>query len=340
MPGFKRRRFGWGAFVVWSFTALRLTAAEPTVEAKDLPRVAPVEPAQVSGTFQVKAGFHLDLVAAEPLVVDPVAMCFDENGRLFVVEMRDYSERRDERLGRIRLLVDTDGDGRFDKSTVFAEGLPWPTAVFCYGGGVFVGCTPDIWYFKDTNNDGVADEKKVVFTGFAQERGGAVYGKERLNVQGLLNSFNWTLDNRIQGASGTVGGFVHPPGSTNGIEMRGKDFSFDPRDLSSLLAETGGGQHGLTFDDTGRKFVCHNSSHIRLVMYEERYAGRNPYYAMPPGLLDIPADGPAAEVFRISPEEPWRVIRTAWRVSGKVPGLIEGGGRSSGYFTPTTGLPI
>src|SRR5262249_58054133 len=100
-------------------------------------------------TFKVKPGFRLELTAAEPLVVDPVAMSFDENGRLFVVEMRDYSERRAERLGRIRLLEDTDGDGRFDKSTVFADDLGWPTAVICYQGGVFVGCTPDILYFKD-----------------------------------------------------------------------------------------------------------------------------------------------------------------------------------------------
>jgi len=317
-------------------------AAEPTADAKDLPRVPPVEPANALQTFKVKAGFHLELVASEPLVMDPVAMCFDENGRLFVVEMRDYSERRDERLGRIRLLVDTDGDGRFDKSTIFAENLPWPTAIFCYDGGIFVGCTPDIFYFKDTNGDGVADESKVVFTGFAHGSRDAIYGSNRLNVQALLNSFNWSLDNRVHGATGPMGGFVRPPQAPadKAVDLRGKDFSFDPRDLSRVQPETGGGQHGLTFDDTGRKFVCHNSSHIRLVMYEERYAGRNPFYVMPAGLLDIPADGPAAEVYRISPEEPWRVLRTAWRVSGKVPGPIEGGGRSSGYFTSATGITI
>src|SRR5207253_1439775 len=118
--------------------------AEPVANEKDLPRTAPLEPRDALKSFEVKAGFHLEIVAAEPLVVDPVAMCFDENGRLFVVEMRDYSERRDEHLGRIRILEDTDGDGLFDKSTIFADNLPWPTAVFYYGGGVFVGCTPDI----------------------------------------------------------------------------------------------------------------------------------------------------------------------------------------------------
>src|SRR3954467_15772428 len=139
-PHRRRRRkvradlFPWFLFLAGLLTSLR--AAEPSVDAKDLPRVSATQPADALKTFQVKPGFHLDLVASEPLVMDPVAMCFDEDGRLFVVEMRDYSERRDERLGRIRLLEDTDGDGHFDKSTVFAHDLPWPTALFCYGGGI------------------------------------------------------------------------------------------------------------------------------------------------------------------------------------------------------------
>src|SRR5213592_3464013 len=93
---------------------LVLLGAEPTVDQKDLPRFPAVEPADAIKTFTVKEGFKIELAAAEPLVVDPVAMAFDEDGHLFVVEMRDYSERRDERLGRIRMLIDTDGDGKFD----------------------------------------------------------------------------------------------------------------------------------------------------------------------------------------------------------------------------------
>ncbi len=328
-----------GAVLAGSFLAMAFfttaSAAEPSVVAKDLPRVPPVEAKDALGTFKVKAGFHLELVAAEPLVVDPIAMSFDEHGRLYVVEMRDYSERRAEKLGRIRLLEDTDGDGRFDKSTVFAEGLPWPTAVFCADGGVFVAATPDILFFKDTNGDGRADVRKEVFTGFGA-------GLSRLNVQALLNSFNWSLDNRIHGATGPNGGSITSPLTPKAkpVDLRGKDFAFDPRDLRHIYVETGGGQHGFSFDDTGRKFVCHNSAHIRLALYEERYAGRNPFYALPAPLADIAVDGPAAEVFRLSPDEPWRVLRTAWRVSGQVPGLIEGGGRASGYFTSATGLTI
>src|ERR1051325_10978255 len=194
------------AALVSSSAAVALLAADPVVETKDLPRVPPTEPDQVMSTFKIKPGFRIELVAAEPLVVDPVAMAFDEEGRLFVVEMRDYSERRPERLGRIRLLEDTDGDGRFDKSTVFAEGLPWPTAVVCYDGGIFVGATPDIFYFKDTDGDGVADVRELVYTGFASDY--APYETNKLNVQALMNSFQWGLDNRIHGATGPNGGHV------------------------------------------------------------------------------------------------------------------------------------
>jgi putative membrane-bound dehydrogenase-like protein len=309
-------------------------AAEPEVTPADLPRVPPTAPEKALSTFKIKPGFKLELAACEPEVVDPVALSFDENGRMFVVEMRDYSERREERLGRVRLLEDTDNDGRFEKSTVFAEDLAWPTAVICYGGGVFVAATPDIFFLKDTNGDGKADERRVVFTGFAK-------GVARLNVQAMPNSFNWSLDNRIHGATGPNGGQITRPDAPDmaAVDLRGRDFSFDPRTLD-FRAETGGSQHGMSFDNEGRKFVCSNSSHIQTLMYEERYAARNRVYSLPRALVDIAVDGGAAPVYRISPDEPWRVIRTQWRVSGRVPGPIEGGGRASGYFTSATGVTI
>lgn len=312
------------------------SAAEPTLSSNDLPRFPPVPPARALQTFEVKKGFHLELVASEPNVVSPVAVSFDENGKMYVVEMIDYSERRDEtpHLGRIRLLEDLDGDGVYEKSTIFATNLAWPTAVFCYGGGIFVAATPDIIYLKDTNGDGKADVRQTVFTGFAE-------GMDRVNVQAMLNTFLWGLDNRIHGATSGNGGVIKsllqpevPP-----IDLHGRDFVIEPRSMT-MRSEAGGGQHGLSFDDTGRRFACNNSDHIRLFMYDDFYAGRNPFYSMPAPLVSIAVDGPAAEVYRISPEEPWRVIRTRWRVSGLVPGLIEGGGRASGYFTGATGTTI
>jgi putative membrane-bound dehydrogenase-like protein len=304
-----------------------------------LPRIPPTPPEQALSTFEIKPGFRLELVASEPLVVDPIALSFDENGCLYVVEMRDYSERRDERLGRIRRLVDRDGDGRFDASTVYVDGLPWPTGVICYGGGVFVAAAPDLLFCRDTNDDGVADLKQVVFTGFASDY--APYQTNKLNVQALLNSLTWGLDNRIHGAASFSGGhvrsFKHPVSGE--VDLRGHDFSFDPRTLA-LRAETGGGQYGLSFDNAGRKFICSNSDHIQAVMHDNRYAGRNSFFNLPNPRASIAVDGPAAEVYRISPEEPWRVLRTKWRVGGLVPGPIEGGGRASGYFTSATGITV
>jgi putative membrane-bound dehydrogenase-like protein len=340
--------------VITVVTVATALAAMPEVDSSQLPRVPPTPPELALGTFKIKPGFRLELVAAEPQVIDPIAMSFDEDGRLFVVEMRDYSERRPERLGRIRLLEDTNGDGRFDKSTVFAQDLPWPTAVTCWAGGIFVGCTPDIIWMKDTDADGLADVREVIFTGFGADY--APFATNKLNVQALMNSFQWTLDNRIHGATSFSGGKVSlvdspfiqqwlrkSPSSVKpagpALNLRGRDFSFDPRTLE-MRAESGGGQHGMSFDDRGRKFVCANASHLQMVTYEDRYAARNPYFSLPKPTVDIAVDGGAAPVFRISPDEPWRVIRTQWRVAGLAPGPIEGGGRASGYFTGATGVTI
>jgi putative membrane-bound dehydrogenase-like protein len=324
------------ALLCSSTLAFYANAAEPTLSSNDLPRFPPLAAAAALKSFEVKKGFHLELVASEPNVVSPVALSFDENGRMFVVEMIDYSERRDEtpHAGRIRMLEDLDGDGVYEKSTIFATNLAWPTAVFCYDGGVFVASTPDILYLKDTNGDGRADVRQTVFTGFAE-------GLEKVNVQAMLNTFLWGLDNRIHGATSGNGGLIHSVARTNEkpLDLHGRDFVIEPRRLT-MVAEAGGGQHGLSFDDVGRRFACNNSDHIRLFMYDDAYAGRNPFYSMPAPLASIAVDGPAAEVYRISPEEPWRVIRTRWRVSGLVPGMIEGGGRASGYFTGATGTTI
>lgn len=310
---------------------IRSLAAEPQLDS--LPRFAPNDPAAALKTFVVREGFEIEAAAHEPNIASPVALSFDEKGRLYVIEMRDYSEHRHEMLGRVRLLEDLDGDGFYEKSVVFAEGLAWPTAVICYNGGVFVGATPEILFLKDTDGDGKADERKVVFTGFGKEA-------SRLNVQQLINSFQWGQDNRIHGANGGNGGMIEQVASgAPALRLGSRDFSFDPKTLT-MRAETGGGQHGMSFDDFGRKFVSNNSSHIRMAVYEDRYLQGVEGIALPTGLVDIAREGPAAEVFRISPEEPWRKVRTEWRVSGHVPGPIEGGGRASGYFTGATGVTI
>ncbi len=304
------------------------------LSAEEFPRVPATEPAQVMDTFEIEKGFKLDLVAHEPDVMDPIAMAFDEKGRAYVLEMRGYSERRDSSLGRIRLLTDTNGDGKFDHSTVFKDGLKWPTAVLCYKGGVFVGATPDVHYFKDTDGDGVADESKHLFTGFGE-------GPPRLNMQALFNSFRWGPDNRVWGATAGNGGIVSKIGddSFEPLALRGADFSFDPEKLD-IRPENGTAQYGMSFDSEGRRFICTNSRHIIWVAYERHQVNPNPWYRLPAPLVNIPDDGAAAPVYRISPDEPWRIVRTRWRVSGVVKGVVEGGGRVSGYFTSATGVHL
>ncbi|MBN8625704.1 MAG: cytochrome C, partial [Planctomycetes bacterium] len=316
-----------------------------------LPRVAPTEPGDVWKDFTVAPGFKLEQVACEPLVNSPVAMEWDENGRLFVCEMRGYSENRDDSLSRVSMLEDLDNDGKYDKSTVFVDKLLWPTAVFCYDGGVFIGDAPDVRYYKDTDGDGRADVVKNVFTGFGTS-----------NVQGLLNCFRWGLDNRIHLATSSIGGMIQRADPTRAkfwpvddkdraahhaadfkdskpVNVRGRDIAFNPRTFEFVLT-SGASQHGMCFDDWGHKFVSSNSNHIQQVMYEDRYIARNPYLSAPDARAMIAADGPQAEVFRTSPVEPWRVIRTQLRVSGAVKGSVEGGGRAAGYFTGAGGVTI
>ncbi|MFN0126952.1 MAG: PVC-type heme-binding CxxCH protein [Verrucomicrobiales bacterium] len=300
-------------------------ADELTVDEADLPRLPPLATEAAVQSIQLSPGFRIELAAAEPEVVDPIAIAFDETGALYVAEMRDYSERRAEKLSRIKRLVDRDRDGRFESATVFLDGLAWATGLACWNGGLFIAASPDIVYARDTTGDGVADQSQIVFTGFAT-------GRAAPNVQALVNSLTFGPDNRIWGAAAGNGGIVA------GVRLDGADFAFDPA-TRSLTAESGTAQYGLTFDAGGRRFVCSNSHHLQWVSLERPHAS-HPLMRPSHPLVDIPVDGPAAEVFRLSPEEPWRIVRTNWRASGVMAGIVEGGGRASGYFTSASGLVV
>jgi len=297
---------------------------------QELPRIPAKEPKDALAALRIAHGYRVELAAAEPLVTSPVAVAWDEQARMYVVEMRGYSEHRDKKLSRVRLLVDQDNDGKYDRATIFVDQLLWPTAVACWDGGVFIADAPDIWYCKDTDDDGVADLKRRVFTGFGTG-----------NVQGLVNTLLWHHDNRIHGTASSNGGTLTAVEIPNAkpVPLNGRDFSFDPRTLN-YRGESGGAQHGMTFDDWGRKFVCSNSDHVQQVMFEDRYLERNKLLAAPSARLSIAADGPQAEVFRASPVEPWRIVRTRLRTQGIVPGIVEGGGRAAGYFTGASGGTI
>ncbi len=293
------------------FMAGMPAAAEDTLTPfAPTPFTPAVEAAQ---TFESLDGFEMQLIAAEPLVTDPVAIAYDEFGRAYVAEMNDYpytdkarhkpaqENPTDAAIGKVRLLEDTDDDGKFDKSTVFAEDLSWPTGVACWKGGVYVTATPDLWYFKDTDGDGVADVRRKVYTGF-----------RKYNVQAVVNNPVWGLDHRIHISGSTNGGKMMKPDAPQAepIVFSRHDLRFDP--VSETLAlESGYGRFGNTFDDFGNRFICNIRNPALHMVVPHRYLVRNPFLPPQRGIQDIGQFGDFLPVHRISPPEAWRVERAA-----------------------------
>src|SRR6266850_1400139 len=276
--------------------------------------VAPTGPLSArdeQATFRLPKGFKIELVASEPDIVDPVAMAFDENGRIFVAEMRAYPNAGIGTgfitSGRIVLLEDRDGDGFFEKSTVFADKLRLPTSVMPYKGGLLVANPPQIVYFEDTDGDGKADRRRSLYTGFNLS-----------NIQQLINSLQWGLDNWVYGCAGSNGGTVHSTekAGTQEETLRNRGVRFHPDQPGSLEPTSGGGQYGLAPDEWQQWFTATNSQHLRHIVLPDHYLRRNPALAVSAVTFDIPDHGAACKVHRISPFEAWRVERTTRRKGG------------------------
>lgn len=303
-------------------------------------RLQPTEPDQAEKTFSSPNGFRLELLAAEPLVSDPVAVVYDENGRAWVAEMGDYpySDKSLDRhweeqpslpLGRIRILEDTDGDGRFDTCTLFAEDLSWPTGLALWKGGVFVTATPDILYLKDTDGDGRADLRRTVFTGF-----------RKFNVQAVINNLQWGLDHKIYGAGSSNGGTIRKGGDPSAPEVRmsRSDFRFDPvTEELELLA--GGARYGNSFDDWGNRFICNIRNPVQHVVIENRYLARNPYLPARTGVQDA-AEAGIIPIRPASPPEPWRVVSAERRANDPDDPSPDSEKIASGYITSSSGITI
>ena len=126
-------------------------------------------------TFTIQGGFRIELVASEPMVEEPVAMSFDERGRIWVAEMRGFmpdAEGSGEREipGRVSILEDTNGDGVADKKTVFVDKLIMPRAIACVRGGALIAEPPYLWFCRDTSGDDKADEKIVVASDYGDPK--------------------------------------------------------------------------------------------------------------------------------------------------------------------------
>jgi putative membrane-bound dehydrogenase-like protein len=246
----------------------------------DRPQPKIPTPAEVLAEFRIDPGLRIELAACEPQVRSPVAMTFDEVGRLWVVEMPDYPNGPSPGQppeGRIRILTDRDGDGFYEHAETFAEGLLFANGLMPWKGGVIVTAAPHILYLRDADGDGKADVREVLFEGFATQN-------PQLRVSfPLLGPDGW-----VYAVNGLRGGQIRRAGKDNAapVNINGMDFRFDPLDPDRYEAISGMGQFGQTFDDWGNRFVCDNNHHLRHVVLEARYLRRNPYLAAPAVVQD------------------------------------------------------
>ncbi len=239
-------------------------------------------PEEARARMVVPEGFHVEIFAGEPMVRQPVTACFDERGRAWVIEYLQYPHpaglkpvkvdqylrteydrfpepppRGPRGVDRIKILEDTDGDGKADKATVFVEGLNLASGLAVGHGGVFVGQAPYLLFYPDANKDDKPDgDPKVLLSGFGLQ-----------DAHATVNSMQWGPDGWLYGAQG----------STVTARIRGHEFQqgiwrYHPRtDVFELFAEGGGNTWGLDFDETGNAFGSSNGSYITLHMVQGGY---------------------------------------------------------------------
>ncbi|HEX6961225.1 MAG TPA: PVC-type heme-binding CxxCH protein, partial [Lacipirellula sp.] len=262
---------------------LMRTAILAAISSRPAQAAEPLEPAAALNDFRLPPGYRIELAAAEPNVVDPVAIAFDDQGRLWVVEMRDYPTLPAGKApsSRIRILEDRDGDGRYESAQTFAEGLLFPTGLQLWGSGAFVTLAGEVAYFPDDDYDGRADRKETWYEGFAT-----------LNEQLRANHPTLGADGWIYVAGGLRGGQIksHRRSGDPPLSINGRDFAFNPR-TGECRAVSGNGQFGLVIDDFGRRFTCSNRNPLIQVMIEQRYLERNPQLVPPSILHDVAAAG-------------------------------------------------
>jgi putative membrane-bound dehydrogenase-like protein len=263
----------------------------------------PLSPEETLETFQLQEGFEIEVFAAEPHVADPVSMVFDEAGLIYVVEMPDYPYKPEpgEGQGKIKLLRDTDADGKIDESTVFADNLSEATSVLPWKDGLLVTSAPHILYLKDTDGDFVADSREELFSGFFEN-----------NSEAQITNLRFGMDNWIYAANHGQPGEVTSTLAPNAppISMRGADFRFR-LDLEQYERTTGPAQFGLALDDFGHRFFTQNTIHIQHAVIPRRYLHRHDH--LPSTNANTNISDHDLIMFQETPPPYWRAERTRRR---------------------------
>ncbi|MFI5458719.1 MAG: PVC-type heme-binding CxxCH protein [Isosphaerales bacterium] len=254
--------------------------AAPIPHGQDLAPNAPRSPAEAALAMTVPPGFQVEVVAAEPDIVNPVAMTFDERGRIWLTESLEYP-RREPGPGRdrVKVLEDTNGDGKADRFTIFAQGLNIPSGIAVGHGGVWVANSPDILFLEDRDGDGKADSKEVVATGFG-----------RSDTHELPNSLTWGPDGWLYGWNG-----VFNPGKV--VSRNGKTYQFTcaifrihPRTrVFEVWCEGTSNPWGIAIDPEGSFFasacVIDHLWHLVETGYYHRQGGPYPPFTWPIGSI-------------------------------------------------------
>ena len=315
------------ALCIASVFALAASADE-VQKASDAPQ--PMSPAESASKMRLPEGFRIELVASEPVIQEPSCIAFDELGRMFVTELHGYNvegeldvaelnktgklDKQVRRLrwefmggevakkakqlqyGKVKLLLDTDGDGQMDNSEVWADDLPAAYGVIAARGGIIVVAAPDIVFLADRDGDGKVDERETLFTGF-----------HKREMERGINNPRWGLDNWIYVGAGGHGGTITGPHLKESVELQHSDFRIKA-DGSAIEPVTGRvGTFGLTMNDLGDRFPCSGGQPaIYALPMQYNELTRNPNIATP-GTNHAAAN--YGRGFRISEPHPWRIRR-------------------------------
>ncbi len=265
------------------YLALLVLFITPLARAADpfelIPREDPLSPEASLAAFEIDGDYRLELVAAEPLVTDPVELCFDERGRMYVAEMRDYPLGPPEGgppLSRIRLLEDTDGDGKMDTSLIWADQLEYVQGIILVNGGILASTWNAIVFLKDTDGDDRADFRQTLYR-----------TDEPKHSQVIVSSPRWGPDFQIYYNNGLDTKSIYDPRTEQTIDTTRSGIRLDPYDDWKLSLVEGRGQYGATFDELGNHFYTTNRNPIIMTVLPRAAIRRNPYSGLNSGQTDV-----------------------------------------------------